>query len=176
MPRSRLSGRNSVRAYIGLGGNIGDPRANMAAALGLLDDDPAISVVAVSPLYSTPPWGITDQPDFLNAAAELQTQLAPRELLQQCLETEAKLHRVRDKRWGPRSVDLDVLVYGELEIDETGLELPHPRMMDRAFVLVPLMDLAPELAVRGVRLDDRLSEIGREGINLAAGAEWWKGR
>jgi 2-amino-4-hydroxy-6-hydroxymethyldihydropteridine diphosphokinase len=163
-----------VRAYIGLGGNIGEPRANMAAALGLLDDDPAISVVAVSPLYSTPPWGITDQPDFLNAAAELQTQLAPRELLQRCLETEAKLHRVRDKRWGPRSVDLDVLVYGELEIDEPGLELPHPRMMDRAFVLVPLLEIEPNLTVEDVRIDERLRAIGRDGIDLVEDPDWWK--
>lgn len=169
-----MSGRSSVRAYIGLGGNIGEPRANMAAALGLLDDDPAISVVAVSPLYSTPPWGITDQPDFLNAAAELQTQLAPRELLQRCLETEAKLHRVRDKRWGPRSVDLDVLVYGELEIDEPGLELPHPRMMDRAFVLVPLLEIEPNLTVEDVRIDERLRAIGRDGIDLVEDPDWWK--
>ncbi|WP_127523485.1 2-amino-4-hydroxy-6-hydroxymethyldihydropteridine diphosphokinase [Mesorhizobium sp. Z1-4] len=168
-----MSGRNEVRAYVGLGGNIGDPRATMAAALRLLDGDADIRVARVSSLYATPPWGITDQPDFLNAAALLETKVEPRVLLERCLETEAKLHRVRDKRWGPRSVDLDVLTYGDREIDEPGLELPHPRMMDRAFVLVPLFELAPELVVRGARLESRLNEIGREGITLAAGPEWW---
>lgn len=170
-----MSGRNEVRAYIGLGGNIGDPRATMAAALRLLDGDADIRVARVSSLYATPPWGITDQPDFLNAAALLETKVEPRVLLERCLETEAKLHRVRDKRWGPRSVDLDVLTYGDREIDEPGLELPHPRMMDRAFVLVPLFELAPELVVRGARLESRLNEIGREGITLTAGSEWWLG-
>lgn len=168
-----MSGRNEVRAYVGLGGNIGDPRATMAAALRLLDGDADIRVARVSSLYATPPWGITDQPDFLNAAALLETKVEPRVLLERCLETEAKLHRVRDKRWGPRSVDLDVLTYGDREIDEPGLELPHPRMMDRAFVLVPLFELAPELVVRGARIESRLNEIGREGITLAAGPEWW---
>lgn len=169
-----MSGRNEVRAYIGLGGNIGDPRATMAAALRLLDGDADIRVARVSSLYATPPWGITDQPDFLNAAALLETNVGPRVLLERCLEAEASLHRVRDKRWGPRSVDLDVLTYGDREIDEPGLELPHPRMMDRAFVLVPLFELAPELVVRGARLESRLNEIGREGITLAAGPEWWR--
>ena len=175
MSRSRLPGRSSVRAYLGLGGNIGDPRATMAAALGLLDSDPSIEVEQVSSLYRTPPWGITDQPDFLNAAAAVSTTLAPRDLLARCLEAEKKLHRVRDRRWGPRSVDLDVLVYDELNLDEPGLELPHPRMMDRAFVLVPLLEIAPDLAIGGVRLDDRLAQLGREGIERIEGPEWLGG-
>lgn len=170
-----MSGRSEVRTFVGLGGNVGEPRATMAAALRLLDGDADIRVARVSSLYATPPWGITDQPDFLNAAALLETSLEPCELLQRCLETELRLHRVRDKRWGPRSVDLDVLTFGDLEIDEPGLELPHPRMMDRAFVLVPLLELAPDMVVRGVRLGSRLNEIGREGITLAAGPEWWQG-
>jgi 2-amino-4-hydroxy-6-hydroxymethyldihydropteridine diphosphokinase len=168
-----LSGRNS--AFLGVGGNIGDPRATMAAALAMLATDPEITVEAVSSLYSTPPWGITDQPDFLNAAAEVRTSLAPRALLERCLATEQDLQRVRDVRWGPRSVDLDVLIYGDLEIDEPGLELPHPRMMDRAFVLVPLLEIAPDLAIGGVRLDRRLADLGREGIELVEGPSWWKG-
>jgi 2-amino-4-hydroxy-6-hydroxymethyldihydropteridine diphosphokinase len=164
-----------VHAFIGLGGNIGDPRVTMAAALAALDADPGVAVESVSSLYRTPPWGITDQPDFLNAAALLSTTLTPRELLARCLETEKSLHRVRDKRWGPRSVDLDVLLFGDFEIDEPGLELPHPRMMDRAFVLVPLHEIEPELAVGGVRLRDRLEELGREGIERIEGPDWWRG-
>jgi 2-amino-4-hydroxy-6-hydroxymethyldihydropteridine diphosphokinase len=169
-----LSGRNSARAFIGLGGNIGDPRATMAAALAMLDGDPEISVAQVSSLYKTPPWGITDQPDFFNAAAALSTTLAPRDLLARCLDTEKSLHRVRDRRWGPRSVDLDVLAYGDLTLNEPGLELPHPRMMDRAFVLVPLMEIEPGLTISGVRLDERLREIDREGIERIEGSDWWK--
>ena len=163
-----------MRAILGLGGNIGDPRATMAAALQLLDADADISVTAVSSLYSTPPWGITDQPDFLNAVAIVETRLEPRVLLRRCLDVEQELHRVRDKRWGPRSVDLDILTYDDLEVSEPGLEIPHPRMMDRAFVLVPLLELTPDLMVSGKRLDDRLAEIGREGISLAAGPDWWR--
>ncbi|MBO6716358.1 MAG: 2-amino-4-hydroxy-6-hydroxymethyldihydropteridine diphosphokinase [Rhizobiaceae bacterium] len=174
MSRSPLPGRNSVHAYLGLGGNIGDPRATMAEALRILDADPEIAVEAVSSLYKTPPWGITDQPDFLNAAAEVSTSLPPRELLARCLETEKQLHRVRDRRWGPRSVDLDVLIFGDLEVDEPGLQLPHPRMMDRAFVLVPLVELAPELAIGDARLDARLADLGREGIDRIEGPDWWK--
>lgn len=172
MLRLRLSGHSSVRAYLGLGGNIGDPRSMMAAALKLLDADPGVSVDKVSSLYRTPPWGITDQPDFLNAAAAVTTALAPRDLLARCLEAEKKLHRVRDRRWGPRSIDLDVLVYDDLNRDEPGLVLPHPRMMDRAFVLVPLLEIAPDLAIGGVRIDDRLTELGLEGIERIEGPEW----
>ncbi|MEX0956249.1 MAG: 2-amino-4-hydroxy-6-hydroxymethyldihydropteridine diphosphokinase [Rhizobiaceae bacterium] len=170
-----MPGRNSARACLGLGGNIGDPRATMAAALRLLDADPAIHVERVSSLYRTPPWGITDQPDFFNAAAVVTTTLAPRDVLARCLEAEMQLHRVRDKRWGPRSVDLDVLVYDDLELDAPGLELPHPRMMDRPFVLVPLLEIAPDLTIGGIRLDDRLAELGREGIERIEGPEWREG-
>jgi 2-amino-4-hydroxy-6-hydroxymethyldihydropteridine diphosphokinase len=170
-----LPGLSSVRAYLGLGGNIGDPRATMAAALRLLDADPEISVERVSSLYRTPPWGITDQPDFLNAAAAISTTLEPRDLLARCLAAEQALHRLRDRRWGPRSVDLDVLVYDDLELDEPGLELPHPRMMDRAFVLVPLLEIAPDLAIGGIRIDERLAELGREGIERTEGPEWRDG-
>lgn len=169
-----MSGRSKTRAYVGIGGNIGDPRATMATALHMLDADRDVSVVSVSSLYKTPPWGITDQPDFLNAAAALSTTLNPRDLLALCLETERVLHRVRDQRWGPRSVDLDVLIFGDVEIDEPGLELPHPRMMDRAFVLVPLLEIEPDLAVGNVRLDERLKAIGRDGIDLVEDPNWWK--
>lgn len=146
----------------------------MATALKLVDGDPDIRVERVSSLYRTPPWGITEQPDFLNAAAAVATTLPPRELLDRCLDAERKLHRVRDRRWGPRSVDLDLLMYDDLTLDEPGLELPHPRMIDRAFVLVPLVEVEPDLAVGDVRLDARLAEIGREGIDRIDGPDWWK--
>ena len=106
-------------------------------------------MVSVSSLYRTPPWGKTDQPDFLNAAAEVLTGHSPRELLDLCLEAERRLKRVRQERWGPRLIDIDILVFGDRAVHEGGLEIPHPRMLERAFVLVPLAEIAPDLVALG---------------------------
>ena len=146
----------------------------MATALRLLDADDDTRVIAVSSLYRTPPWGKLDQPDFLNAAAEISTALAPRALLDLCLEAERKLKRVREERWGPRLIDIDILVFGDRIIHETGLEVPHPRMLERAFVLAPLAEIAPELAVGGRSVSERLSGVDTSGIErLSSGREWW---
>ena len=148
----------------------------MATALRLLDADDNTRVIAVSSLYRTPPWGKLDQPDFLNAAAEISTALAPRALLDLCLEAERKLKRVREERWGPRLIDIDILVFGDRIIHETGLEVPHPRMLERAFVLAPLAEIAPELAVGGRSVSDRLGAVDTSGIErLASGRDWWLG-
>ena len=163
-----------VRAFIGLGGNLGDPRAAMRAALKLFDEDPATRVASVSSLYRTPPWGRTDQPDFLNAVAELRTRLSPRALLELCLSAEASLHRIREERWGPRSIDLDILIFDDLEIEEEGLRVPHPRMLERAFVLVPLAEIAPEILIRGKTAAEYLAGQDRGGIVVEAGPEWWR--
>lgn len=163
-----------VRAFLGLGGNIGDPRAAMAAALAGLDSDPAIEVVRVSSLYRTPPWGRTDQPEFLNAVAELATSLAPRALLDRCLAAEAALKRVRSERWGPRVIDLDILLYGNETVRETGLDIPHPRMAERAFVLAPLSEIAPEVDVLGTRADSLAAMVDRSGMSVVAGPDWWR--
>lgn len=165
--------RETQRAFIGLGGNLGDPRAAMASALDALDADYDTHVVAVSSLYRTPPWGVTDQPDFLNAVAELSTALAPRALLELCLSVERSLHRVRDRRWGPRSIDLDLLDFGQRVISEPGLEIPHPRLTGRAFVLVPLAELAPEILVDGLPVAEWLLLADTRGIELEAGPGWW---
>ena len=122
----------------------------MAAALRMLDADSHANVIAVSSLYRTPPWGKTDQPDFINAAAEIRTSLEPRALLALCLDAEHELKRVRQERWGPRIVDIDILAFGDRMIREAGLEIPHPRIPERAFVLVPLAEIAPELEDPGV--------------------------
>ena len=168
-----MSGPNST-VYLSLGGNLGDPAASMATALRLLDADDDTRVIAVSSLYRTPPWGKLDQPDFLNAAAEISTALAPRALLDLCLEAERKLKRVREERWGPRLIDIDILVFGDRIIHETGLEVPHPRMLERAFVLAPLAEIAPELAVGGRSVSERLSGVDTSGIErLSSGREWW---
>lgn len=163
------------RAFLGLGGNLGDPRAAMGAALRGLDAAPEVQVASVSSLYRTPPWGRTDQPDFLNAAAEVLTGLEPRALLDLCLAAEHDLKRVRGERWGPRVIDLDILLFGERTVREQGLEIPHPRLTERAFVLVPLAELAPGLAVAGKDVGTWLSALGRAGIEtMPGGRGWWK--
>jgi 2-amino-4-hydroxy-6-hydroxymethyldihydropteridine diphosphokinase len=169
-----LSGRNN-RVFLSLGGNLGDPRKSMASALRLLAGDDGADVVAVSSLYRTPPWGKLDQPDFLNAAAELSTSLSPHELLELCLGTEKKLKRVREERWGPRLIDIDILVFGDRVIQETGLEVPHPRMLERAFVLAPLAEIAPNLSVDGKSVSERLATVDTAGIErLPSGRDWWR--
>jgi 2-amino-4-hydroxy-6-hydroxymethyldihydropteridine diphosphokinase len=171
-----LSDPNKERVYLSLGGNLGDPARSMGAALRILDADPSTVVVAVSSLYRTPPWGKTDQPDFLNAAAEIETSLSPRQLLDLCLEAERKLKRVRQERWGPRLVDIDILVFGNLRIHEAGLDIPHPRMLERAFVLVPLAEIAPDFIVGGLSLSGHLGNLDRSGIDkLPSERDWWRG-
>ncbi|KQZ29282.1 2-amino-4-hydroxy-6-hydroxymethyldihydropteridine pyrophosphokinase [Mesorhizobium sp. Root552] len=169
-----MSGRSN-RVFLSLGGNLGDPRKSMASALRLLADDASVDVVAVSSLYRTPPWGKLDQPDFLNAAAELSTSLSPHDLLDLCLGTEKKLKRVREERWGPRLIDIDILVFGDRVIQETGLEVPHPRMLERAFVLAPLDEIAPNLSVDGKSVSERLATVDTAGIErLPSGRDWWR--
>jgi 2-amino-4-hydroxy-6-hydroxymethyldihydropteridine diphosphokinase len=134
-----------TRAYVGLGANLGDREATIRRAVELLPD-----VVAVSTLIETDPVGYLDQPRFLNGVAALETELEPRELLNLLLEIERELGRTRDgPRFGPRTIDLDLLVYGQTQLDEPGLTLPHPRLHERRFVLEPLAELDPGLAVPG---------------------------
>ncbi|MER9302406.1 2-amino-4-hydroxy-6-hydroxymethyldihydropteridine diphosphokinase [Mesorhizobium sp. M0293] len=168
-----MSGPNST-VYLSLGGNLGDPAKSMGAALRMLDADADTRVTGVSSLYRTPPWGKLDQPDFLNAAAAISTGLAPRALLDLCLDAERKLKRVREERWGPRLIDIDILVFGDRVIHETGLEVPHPRMLERAFVLAPLAEIAPGLVVSGRSITDRLVAVDTSGIErLSSGRDWW---
>lgn len=172
-----MSGPNRERVFLSLGGNIGDPAQAMGAALRMLDADAHTEIVAVSSLYRTPPWGKIDQPDFLNAAAELRTALPPRALLDLCLEAERKLKRVRGERWGPRLVDIDILVFGDRVIREAGLDIPHPRMLERGFVLVPLAEIAPDYRIGDMSLADHASVADVAGIARVDGpADWWRGR
>jgi 2-amino-4-hydroxy-6-hydroxymethyldihydropteridine diphosphokinase len=137
-----------ARAYIGLGANLGDRKTTIGRAVELLRDTPGIDVVAVSQLRETEPVGYLDQPRFLNGVAALDTQLPPRALLERLLEVERELGRSRDgPRFGPRTIDLDVLVYGDSVVDEPGLEIPHPRLHERQFVLEPLAELDRDLVV-----------------------------
>jgi 2-amino-4-hydroxy-6-hydroxymethyldihydropteridine diphosphokinase len=133
-----------VTAYIGLGSNLGDREAAIRGAAERL------GAGRLSTIRETEPWGLADQPRFLNAVAELETALGPRELLQQLLAVEAEFGRVRDgTRWGPRTLDLDLLLYGSVRLDERGLTVPHRRLHERRFVLEPLAELAPDLEVPG---------------------------
>ena len=133
------------RAFVGLG----DREVTIREALRLLDAHADVTVAAVSTLRETDPVGVVDQPRFLNGVAALDTELAPRALLDLLLEVERELGRVRAERWGPRTIDLDLLLYGDAVVDEAGFTLPHPRLHERRFVLEPLAELAPELVLPG---------------------------
>ena len=148
-----------ARAYIGLGSNLGDREATLREALRRLGAVDGIAVVAVSSFRETDPVGKVDQPRFVNAAAELQTSLRPHDLLNRLLEVERALgrDRAREERWGTRTVDLDLLLYGDETVEEPGLEVPHPRLAERAFVLEPLLELDPELRLPNGR---PLRELG----------------
>ncbi|WP_342315207.1 2-amino-4-hydroxy-6-hydroxymethyldihydropteridine diphosphokinase [Lysobacter sp. FW306-1B-D06B] len=141
-------------AFIGLGSNLGDSIATLRAALRALDALPGTQLVRASRLYRTAAWGVTEQPDFINAVAMLRTSRAPQQLLADLLDIErhAGRHRLADgsDRWGPRTLDLDLLLYGEQRIDEPGLHVPHPRLHERAFVLVPLAEISPDARIPGV--------------------------
>lgn len=138
-----------ITAYIALGSNLGDRRENLRTALKELDSLPTIDIGRVSSVYETAPVGMTEQPKFLNMAAEISTSLSAHELLEAMLQVENQMGRERTVRWGPRVIDLDLLVYGSSQIDMPGLIVPHPRLQERAFVLRPLMEIAPNLILPG---------------------------
>jgi 2-amino-4-hydroxy-6-hydroxymethyldihydropteridine diphosphokinase len=138
-----------TRAYVGLGANLGSREDTLRRALELLGRAPGVDVLAVSEFRETEPVGVIEQPRFLNGAAALETSLSARELLDLLLEVERTLGRVRDERWGPRLIDLDLLLYGAETIDEPGLDVPHPRLHERRFALEPLAELDPELVIPG---------------------------
>jgi 2-amino-4-hydroxy-6-hydroxymethyldihydropteridine diphosphokinase len=149
-----------TRAYIGLGANLGPREITLLQAVDLLAETEGVEVRAVSQLRETDPVGVVDQPHFLNGAVAVDTSLSPRELLDRLLGIEQALGRVRDVRWGPRVVDLDLLVYGELQVDEPGLRVPHPRLHERRFALEPLAELDPELDVPGLgRVEQALAAL-----------------
>lgn len=150
-----------VLAYVGLGSNLGDREASIRGAVARLEADPAIAVVAVSTLRETDPVGYTEQPRFLNGACALETSLRPRELLERLLSVEVELGRTRDgPHWGPRTLDLDLLLYGAEIVAEPDLVVPHPELTSRRFALEPLVELDPGLALPdGRRLADLLAEL-----------------
>jgi len=153
-------------AYIGLGSNLGDRIGSIVEALRRLNA-PGVAVTKVSSIYHSAAILVTDQPDFLNAVAEVHTDLPPRALLDFCLRVESQMGRVRHRRWGPRNIDLDLLLYGDLQIQEPDLQVPHPGLRKRPFVYVPLAEIAPELLlpdgepVRGLLSSEMVRDVTR---------------
>lgn len=162
--------QEAVIAYVGLGTNLGNRAANLVAGVRLLLGWPAtpghsgglvpelplpaqhrLTLRAVSSIYETAPWGLVEQPAFLNAVCAIETTLSAAALLHRCLAVEQVLGRVRLQRWGPRTLDLDLLLYGQSQIHAPDLTVPHPRMIERAFVLIPLLEVAPDLTLPGGR-------------------------
>ena len=141
-----------IRAAVGLGANLGDAAASVRAAILALDTLPATRLLAASRLYRSAAWGVTAQPDFVNAVAVVATALSPRALLDALLAIERRFGRVRveGERWGPRTLDLDLLLHGDAVIDEPGLRVPHPHLHERAFALLPLVEAWPEVRIPGI--------------------------
>ncbi len=156
----------AVEAYLGLGGNVGNVAAAFVHALSRLADAPGVKLRRVSSVYRTPPWGKRDQPPFLNMAALVETTLPARALLALCLDIERAMGRRRIERWGPRTLDIDILTYGEARIDEPDLKIPHPRIAERAFVLAPLAEIAPHLQFAGQEIAQWLALADRAGVDI----------
>ena len=159
-------------AFVGLGGNLGAVAATLRAATGALAHLPATRLLRASRLYRTPAWGLEQQPDFINGVVALETSLAPRELLDALLRIEREFGRERDHglRWGPRTLDLDLLLHGDAMVESAGLRLPHPHLHERAFVLVPLVEIAADILIPGQgSARDALSRLETSAIEALEG-------
>jgi 2-amino-4-hydroxy-6-hydroxymethyldihydropteridine diphosphokinase len=153
-------------AWLALGGNVGDSRSILDRAVTLLCDGEEVLLAARSSDYRTPPWGFKYQPPFINLCIAVETSLKPRDLLARAQSVEFKLGRDRahEKRWGPRTADIDIIAYGGLSVHELGLTVPHPRLFERAFVLVPLAEIAPDLVIGGRKVREALAGVDATGI------------
>lgn len=159
-------------AVLGVGGNLGDRRRELAAGIDQIAACPGVTLESISALYETAPWGKTDQPAFLNAAVRIATDLPPRPLLEAVLDAERRLGRTREERWGPRTVDIDILLYGSELVDEPGLRVPHPRLAERAFALAPLADVLPDARFNGKSAAEWLAAADQSGIVRLGGPDW----
>jgi 2-amino-4-hydroxy-6-hydroxymethyldihydropteridine diphosphokinase len=153
-------------AWLALGGNVGDTRALLDRAVSMLCDGITVRPTARSSDYQTPPWGVTEQAPFVNLCIEVETTLSPRKLLARAHEVERALGRDRahEQRWGPRTVDIDLIAYDDVNMNAPDLVLPHPRLFERAFVLVPLAEIAPDLQIAGRRIGDAAAQVDRTGM------------
>jgi len=155
-----------TEALLALGGNLGDARETLAHAIAALTEGGDIRLLGRSSDYMTPPWGIEDQPPFVNACIAIDTALTPQALLARAQTVERAFGRDRacEQRWGPRKLDIDILTYDDLVLNEPELTLPHPRLFERAFVLVPLAEIAPDLLITGISVRDALARLDTTGI------------
>lgn len=150
------------RAYLGLGTNMGDREGYLIEACKIINSNPKINILNESKIYETKAWGYTEQDDFLNMCLEVQTILTPKQMLEVCADVELKLDRVRDIRWGPRTIDVDILFYANEIINEENLIVPHPKIKERAFVLIPLMELNKDLEIEGKKISYYLEQLSDE--------------
>ncbi|RJP31446.1 MAG: 2-amino-4-hydroxy-6-hydroxymethyldihydropteridine diphosphokinase [Actinobacteria bacterium] len=163
-----MGGKEDHRVFLGMGSNLGDRRENLLSALRMLDAMEGVRILEVSSVYETAPWGMLEQPDFLNLVALVSTSRDPRGMLAACRDVEEELGRVRAERWGPRSIDVDILIFDDLQLEEEDLVIPHPRMLEREFVMVPLLELQPGYTPVGKETEARLSDAaGRERVRMA---------
>ena len=155
-----------AEALVALGGNVGDVRATLDRAVTALCDGEEVRLLARSSDYRTPPWGVEDQPQFVNLCIAVETSLTPRALLARAQTIERALGRERGKerRWGPRPVDIDLIAYDDLVLQAADLTLPHPRLFERAFVLAPLAEIAGERVIAGIRVRDALARVDSKGV------------
>jgi 2-amino-4-hydroxy-6-hydroxymethyldihydropteridine diphosphokinase len=153
-------------AFLALGGNLGDVGSTFDRAIAMLCDGAEVRLIARSSNYRTPPWGVTDQPAFLNAVIAVATSLSPHDLLSRALECERALgrDRAREQRWGPRKIDIDILAYDAIELRDADLTLPHRHLFERAFVLVPLAEIAPQRVIAGIRVCEALARVDQTGV------------
>ena len=153
-------------ALVALGGNVGDVRDTLDRAVAMLCDGSDMRLRARSSDYRTPPWGVEDQPPFVNLAIAVDTSLTPHALLARAQAVELALgrERTKERRWGPRPVDIDLIAYDDLALETPDLTLPHPRLFERAFVLVPLAEIMPERVIAGIKVRDALARIDAAGI------------
>ena len=160
-----------AEAYLALGGNVGDVRATFDRAITMLCESAEVRLVARSSDYRTPPWGITDQPAFVNAVIAVATSLEPHALLSRAQNCERALGRDRahERRWGPRRIDIDLLAYDDVQLHDARLTLPHPHLFERAFVLVPLAEIALDRLIAGTRVRDALARVDASEIEKLAG-------
>ena len=155
-----------AEALIALGGNLGDVRSSFDRAVKLLCDGSRVRLLARSSDYLTPPWGVEDQPPFINSCLVVDTVLPPRALLDLARKVETMLgrNRANERRWGPRTLDIDLIAYDDEVIDEPDLQLPHPRLFERAFVLMPLSEIVPDRTIGGIMVRDALARVDARGI------------
>ena len=159
--------KRKTTAYIGLGGNIGDRIGYLTSAIRQLNHSGDIEVVALSSVYETAPFGYLEQDNFLNMVVKINTSLDPLALLKYCNYIESNLFRKRDVRWGPRTIDIDVLLYGDVSYKDEVLTIPHPGILERAFVMIPLLDVAEEnIEINGIKIKEKLTTLDKKGVSL----------